>query len=293
MNFALARELIEREGLGDDAQPDLLWLGASASDWIGHRFGPRSHEMEAHHLELDRLIGEFLAYLDARFPQGDYLVVLTSDHGVADVPESTTNRDQAGARVMGREAVKGHLGSLGETGACPKDTYDFDVRYGVTLTVREGQPAPAADVRRDCARALAVALRGEDWAVEVLGPDELEGPPSPDDSPYAKAAKLSFYPGRAADVFVRLPEHHMFERGYTTGTSHGSAYTYDQRVPLIFFSPRLEPAVRDEEVQTVDLAPTLAPLLDAPIPPSLPGSAISSMGSDFRNAGWPSDTGPQ
>ena len=293
MNFALARELIEREGLGRDEQPDLLWLGASASDWIGHRFGPRSHEMEAHHLELDRLIGDFLDFLDQRFPEGDYLLVLTSDHGMADVPESIRGHATSGERISGRPAVSRHLEALGASGACPQNTYDFDLRYGVTLTLRDGQLAPKAEVKRKCARALAEALRSEAWALEVLGPDELERPPSASDSPYAKAAKLSVYPGRAADVFVRLPEHHIFERGYKSGSSHGSAYTYDQSVPLIFFSPRLNAATRDEAVETVDLAPTLAPLLGAPLPPSLPGAAIPSMSEDFAKVGWPSTTSPQ
>lgn len=292
MNFALARELIEREGLGADAQPDILWLGASASDWIGHRFGPRSHEMETYQLAFDQLLGELLTFLDKRFPEGDYLLALTSDHGASEIPESLKDADPPGGRIEGEAAVRRRLAQIVRAKQCPRGAFEVDVHQGVSLRP-VGNTKTDEATKAKCLDALARALEQEEWAQEILKPAQLAEPVSTQDSPYASAAKLSYYAGRSAELFVRLPRHHIFARGYHTGTSHGSAYSYDQDVPLVFFSPQLEAAQREALVSTVDLAPTLAPLLGAPLPPDLAGKAIPTMADDFARLGWPSGPGPE
>jgi predicted AlkP superfamily pyrophosphatase or phosphodiesterase len=287
MNFALARELIENEGLGDDEQADILWLGASASDWIGHRFGPRSHEMEAHQLALDESLGEFLEFLDQRFPQGDYLLVLSSDHGANDIPESLAEAEEPGRRIDGKALVTKHFEAIVSRGECPRGAFEAELHTGVTLRPTDTPKATESSHQR-CLEALATELSKQDWVVETAGPKELLSAPAPGDSPFLSAARRSYFPGRSAELFVHLPPHHMFAAGYKTGTRHGTSYTYDQDVPLVFFSPRLEPATRDEAVLTVDLAPTLAPILRVALPPDLSGKAIPSMAADFARAGWPS-----
>ncbi len=81
MPAALVRDM----RLGQGSGPDLLSVGLSATDYIGHDFGTEGQEMCLNMVELDREIGDFLAYLDSTGV--DYAVALTADHGGEDLPE--------------------------------------------------------------------------------------------------------------------------------------------------------------------------------------------------------------
>ena len=90
------------EGLGDDAIPDFLAISLSAGDYIGHRYGPGSIEISDHYRRLDEKLGDFLAFLDerARASGSEIAVILTSDHGVAAMPEYS----EGGGRLPTAEA---------------------------------------------------------------------------------------------------------------------------------------------------------------------------------------------
>ena len=88
--------------------------------------------------------------------------------------------------------------------------------------------------------------------------------------------RRSFLPDRAISpgehgVFVRVREGHMVDNAIAT---HGSPYTYDRHVPLIFMGPGFEPGRLDEVVATVDMAPTLASRLGLTLPADLDGRAL-------------------
>ena len=82
-----ARELVRAERLGQDEFVDLLMIGCSAADYIGHYYGSRSQEVQDYYLRLDYYLGEFFTELDSTVGVDQYSVVLTSDHGAADFPE--------------------------------------------------------------------------------------------------------------------------------------------------------------------------------------------------------------
>src|SRR5262249_52958561 len=102
----LANTAIDAEGLGGGATQDLLLLSFSATDAIGHSWGPDSQEMLDAMLRADRLVAGLLAHLDARVGAGRYLGVLTSDHGGCPLPE--------GSRARKQDAGRGSLQRLSE-----------------------------------------------------------------------------------------------------------------------------------------------------------------------------------
>ncbi|NIQ96688.1 MAG: hypothetical protein GWN87_22745, partial [Desulfuromonadales bacterium] len=83
----LARKIVDAESLGTDGSPDLLAVALSATDIVGHLYGPFSGESVDTLENLDEQLGSFLAWLDHRFGKGRVVVVLTADHGVAPLPE--------------------------------------------------------------------------------------------------------------------------------------------------------------------------------------------------------------
>src|SRR6476646_10355921 len=83
--LALAAALVDEMQLGRRADPDLLAISLSATDYVGHTYGTEGEEMCLQLTELDREIGDFLSVLDSRGI--DYAVALTADHGGKDIPE--------------------------------------------------------------------------------------------------------------------------------------------------------------------------------------------------------------
>src|SRR3546814_20496313 len=71
--------------MGEGDGTDLLIVGLSATDYVGHATGTEGSEMCLQMLALDRELGDFFARPDA--PGIDYLVTLTADHGGHHLPE--------------------------------------------------------------------------------------------------------------------------------------------------------------------------------------------------------------
>jgi hypothetical protein len=86
-------------GLGTGPQTDLLAISLSATDVIGHRFGPDSREIHDQVLRVDRMLGTFIDSLYKLRDSSRVTIVLTSDHGIGTIPELATKSTPAPTRV--------------------------------------------------------------------------------------------------------------------------------------------------------------------------------------------------
>jgi len=78
---------LKGENLGKGDQTDFLTVSFSSPDMIGHSMGPNSVEVEDAYLRLDKNLEDLFAKLDAAIGKNNYLVFLTADHAVAEVPQ--------------------------------------------------------------------------------------------------------------------------------------------------------------------------------------------------------------
>jgi hypothetical protein len=60
-----------------------------------------------------------------------------------------------------------------------------------------------------------------------------------------------------------------------SGTDHGTPYSYDQHVPLAFFGVPFKPGVYREQVEPIDMVPTLSVLLGINKPTSSSGRVLT------------------
>jgi hypothetical protein len=85
----LVEAVIEREGFGADDVPDLLYLNYKAIDTIGHLFSADGIEMSdavaIQDVALERLVG----FLDETVGQGEWVMILTADHGTQRDPQES------------------------------------------------------------------------------------------------------------------------------------------------------------------------------------------------------------
>jgi hypothetical protein len=262
----LARRAIVAEQLGHHAAPDLLCVGFSQTDYVGHSFGPDSHEIMDSVLRLDRVIADLLTCLDREVGAGRYLVVLTADHGVSPLPERVAafNRGVPAGRIdwpaLTREvetALTAVFGApAGEAAWVIRDSYGFRLIPSTLaerhITSSAGQAAVKAALLRSSQVAFAFTR------------DELTGNVAAQ-GVYLDEWRLSFHPDRSADV-VFSPPPYLVDR-VPNGSNHGTPYDYDNHVPLVWFGTGLSPAVRGERVGTDAIAPTLARCLGVPRPP--------------------------
>lgn len=82
ITFDMARAAIEGEGLGNNPAgvPDMLCVSISSTDMIGHKLSPNSIWIEDLYLRLDRDLEAFFNYLDEHVGRGQWLFFLTADH---------------------------------------------------------------------------------------------------------------------------------------------------------------------------------------------------------------------
>jgi predicted AlkP superfamily pyrophosphatase or phosphodiesterase len=267
--FRLAKELIENESLGADRQVDYLSLSFSVLDSVGHEYGPHSAEVLDTICRLDRILSDLFRYLDSKVGLENTIIVLSSDHGVMDLPEYALTQGVKAHRVNEEDVQclqqkSSELASLfGEEEDWFANGYYFNQaaveRKGLSQSAIE---EAAAELFSQCAYVRRVWTR-----------TELEKDPTEEPDPFWVLFRNSFHPERSPDLLFQMEKYYVGSAG--TGTSHGSPYRYDTHVPIAFFLPGIRPARIEERVTTVDIAPTVASLLGLKAPETVDGRDLS------------------
>ena len=257
--LALAAGLIQEMKLGQGKSPDLISIGLSATDFVGHTYGTGGQEMCLQLLSLDRDLGDFFGLLDRSGI--DYAVALTADHGGEDIPERLRLKGVAAARVdpalAAVEVGKTIAAKLGLSGPVLIGGYFGDIYLDRAL-----KPADRARAQREAIaeytahpQVAAVFTSGQ------LGRTAL-ATTSLDKLTLAERARASFDLKRSGDLVVLLKPHItpiVDTKAYIA--THGSAWDYDRRVPILFWRPGMTAADRSDAIETVDIMPTLAAML--------------------------------
>jgi predicted AlkP superfamily pyrophosphatase or phosphodiesterase len=254
---ALATTAIDAMKLGRGPATDFLAISFSALDKVGHDFGPDSHEVQDVLIHLDARLGALLDKLDRDIGKGNYVIGLSSDHGVSPVPErvkaqgfdagriSTTALGRAIDEVLTRELGGGPY----RTRVIYNDVYFND---GVYLQLT--QNAKAMD-------AVVNAIRGVEGVWRVYRKEELTAA-----DPFTRQSALSHYEGRSGDLKVLARAYWLYS---TSTTTHGTGHGYDTRVPVLLFGYGIKAGEYLQPSSPIDLAPTLAFLSGITLPDAM------------------------
>ena len=245
----MAMASVDALKLGQGRTTDFLGVSFSVVDGVGHLFGPRSHEIQDVLARLDRTLGMLLAHLDAKVGKNNYVLGLSADHGVAEIPETV-----GGGRVASKsvsQALEGVL--VPALGAGPH------VASAVYTNVYLAEPARARLVKDATLRDAALnAVRGIQGIKYVFwGPDIATEAARRSTDPVTRAAALSHHPDRSGDIIVAPMEKWIMSTAVTT---HGTQYSYDQRVPLILFGAGVKAGHYSGAATPADLMPSLSAL---------------------------------
>lgn len=264
--LATAAALRADRKLGEGAQTDLLIVGLSATDYVGHSFGTEGAEMCQQILSMDRDLGDFFAQLDATGI--DYAAVLTADHGGHDLPERLVQNAIPAERVDPALAPSA-LGKAvaAKLGLTMDPLLYGDAPFGDYYLSRALTPAQRRAVL-DEVRSQLLAHRQVET---VFTAEELAAHPVSRRSPELWSVKdrmrASFHPARSGDLVLALKPRvtPIPEAGVGYVATHGSAWDYDRRVPMLFWRKGLPAFEQPNPVMVVDILPTLAALIGLPV----------------------------
>ncbi len=249
-----SKALINNEQLGQDAAPDYLSISFSAVDAVNHFFGPSSLENEVVILRLDNTLAELFNFIDETVGLKHSLIILSGDHGMADMPEYMTELGYAAGRLVPGEIVAKANQAGQELGI--DEIVRFFYRPYIYLHDEKiaGAKLDPVKVEQTIADALT-DLDGINLAVSTKNMAIQKG------NPLIEQVRNNQHVTRSGDIYIiQEPYWFLFDEG-PVAAMHGSPWRYDTHVPIIFTGPSIDAQHIHRLVHPVDVAPTMAALL--------------------------------
>ncbi|GGZ19260.1 alkaline phosphatase family protein [Echinicola pacifica] len=263
----MAYAALEGEKLGKGEETDFLALSFSSTDYVGHRFGPTSIELEDTYLRLDQSLEKFFNYLDKEYGKGEYLVFLTADHAVAEVVNYNKSENLPTGSFDTRFALtqlKGYTREHYGEGNWILNTSNDQIFLNRKLAEEKG--LDLAKMQREIADFMLrlPGIKEAYTASDMKRMQYTEGRPH--------LLQMGYNHKASGDVMLIL------EPGWLSnsarGTTHGSGYIYDTHVPVLFYGWNVPAGKSSRYCSITDIAPTLSMLLDIRIPNGASGQPI-------------------
>lgn len=272
----MAKAAIAGEKLGDDEWTDFLAISFSSTDLLGHAVGPNAVEIQDMYIRLDKNLEDLLRYLDNTVGSGSYTVFLTADHAVADVAQRLRdNRIPAGYFQSSR--IKAELNEYLQKYFPGKDvieTIDAPNIFFNHSVFQENPRSSGVDLMIATELVINYLLQQEGVANAYSKSTIREGD-------YGEAGikgmvVRGYHPKRSGDVVIVL-EPGWYGAGSVQGTTHGSPYTYDTHVPMLFYGYGIPKGSSVRYHTITDIAPTISMLLQIKFPNGCTGQPIAEI----------------
>ena len=270
LTLAFARAALAGEALGRDAAPDILVVSLSTHDYINHAYGAESRLSHDHTLYLDRMLQDFLNDVDTAIGRDNYVALLTADHGFMPAPEFSLSIGRDAGRVNSAQMLARLNAGLVKKYGEGTWAIAMSAQAVVLNRLLMAQKGIVLAAFSEDARKLLLEERGVEvvYTRAELESGSRPGAPSFDSMRNAWNRELS------GDLQVGLKPYWMYGSG-SNMTTHGSAHPYDTNVPILIYGPSWVPAGRvDRHVEIVDIAPTLARILQVPAPAASEGKPL-------------------
>ncbi|MCZ6515346.1 MAG: alkaline phosphatase family protein [Acidobacteria bacterium] len=272
LTFQFAKELMKSEELGQRDATDMLAISLSTTDRIGHAFGPNSLEYEDNLLHLDAGLADLFKTIDATVGLDKSVIVLSSDHGVDEIPEYKQSLGFEAGRHFPKKFIESVNIALQARFESSKDfvlAFWNPSLYLNLETVRDLELDLAA-VERAVAEEMA---KVPGIAVAVTRTDLLAGKVL--DTPMMRKVQRAFHPERTGDVIIVQNQFwYLHPKAEAYSAMHGSPYSYDTYVPIIFYGPGIRPRTIHRPVAPADIAATLASYLGIKPPSGSVGAPL-------------------
>lgn len=267
----LAKELIQQEQLGQGKSTDMIAISYSSTDYIGHRYGPNSLEIEDTYIRLDRELSELFNYLDRMIGKDEYIVFLSADHAVAHnanylqdlkvpaqgirIADWAKEANQYLEEIYGIENIVNHF-------------WNYQVHFNENI-IKENKLDRIA-----IKKSMIQWLRNKEGITTAF---DLEGDlPMNIIDRFKNSSLLGYHHQRSGSIQMILNPA-WYSMGRPTGTTHGSWNPYDTHIPLLFYGKGIPKGKAHQNYSMLDIAPTLAALLKIQEPNGCIGEVIQEL----------------
>lgn len=267
-DFAIAA--LENEGLGSDTITDFLAISFSSTDYVGHKYGVNSKEVEDTYIRLDKDLERLFTVLDKKVGAGEYTVFLTADHAAIEVPSYLKDM-KIPAGYFEKEVM---MERFSEFLRYTFGTTDIIKNYSNYQFFLDHKIIENLDM--DVARAqelIAKELLTYEGVDQVFTGHQMWNNHYTSGIPYI--LQQGYHQKRSGDILLVLePGMVSYPR---TGSTHGSPQIYDTHVPLLFFGKGIKKGSTVERTEIPDIAPTIATLLGIAFPNGTTGKPIAKV----------------
>ena len=267
-DFAIAA--LEAENLGADAIPDFLTVSFSSTDYVGHKFGVNSKEVQDTYLRLDQDLARLFDALDKKVGKDEYTVFLSADHAAIEVPAYLKDR-KIPAGYVDSKVMQERLNAFTKFNFGTTDLIKNTSNYQLFVDhkIVRALDLKLVDVQEMLAEEMLTYpdIERVYTAYQMWQNDYTEGVPYIVQNGYNQ--KLS------GDImYVLKPGRISYSN---TGSTHGSPQIYDTHVPLLFYGKGIKKGSTVERTEIPDIAPTISSLLGIAFPSGTTGTPISEV----------------
>ncbi|TSJ43615.1 alkaline phosphatase family protein [Mucilaginibacter corticis] len=272
----LAISAINFEQLGTRDATDFLAVSLSSTDYVGHQFGINAVEIEDTYLRLDRDLGSFLTFLDAKIGKDKYTVFLTADHGAAHNPgflkdqnipagvwDDAVSLKDINAYLLDKYKIDGLVLSF--------NNYQVNLNYSIINYLRLNED----EVKKDCI-AFLQKLPYVAYAVDM---QKIQTTNIPEELRTRIINGYNIEHSGVIQIILKpgwFTGHGTNDKG-PTGTTHGTWNPYDAHIPLVFMGWGINHGTTTKETHMTDIAPTISSLLHIQAPNGSIGHAVSEV----------------
>lgn len=275
----MAKAALAGESLGTHAVTDFLAISYSSTDALGHAMGPNAVEIEDMYIRLDRNMADLLKTLDEKVGKGMYTVFLSADHAVAEVPQYLRdNRIPAG--YFNEANAQANLDAYLQKYFPGRELIENMSNGQVFLN----QAAFGTDPRASSVDLLIATELITRYFMATEGVADVFSEHTIRQTAYDAAGikgmvARGFHPKRSGDLAIVL-EPGWLESTRIQGSTHGSGYTYDTHVPILFFGKGIRHGATAQYHNITDIAPTLAVILKIRFPNGCTGQPVAEAISE-------------
>ena len=264
----IAQALVAGENLGGDGETDMLTISYSSTDEVGHSYGPFAIETQDTYLRLDKDLAALFTFLDGRVGEDKYLVFLTADHGILEIPAFLQDHNLPSGHFSNSQFVS----NLKAFSLQAFDSVQLVKAYINQQLFLDHNLMRTRGLQKE--RVFSDFIAFIEKQPNVLRSFAFSGSRPFPEPPLLAKYEAGYFPGRSGDIqVVMLPG--ILEGSNKKGTNHTAPYSYDSHVPCLWMGWKIAPGENSTPVSITDIAPTLASLLHILEPNGSTGKAQS------------------
>ena len=272
LTLEFAKAAVNGYNLGDGQATDFLTVNCASTDYVGHKYGPNSIEVEDTYLRLDKDFADFFHFLDQKVGKGNYILFITADHGAAQsigfMKENKIPADFLVTQTLTNSANEFLNKEFGIENLITSST-NYHLSFNLEI-INERK------INYEAVKKAAVSFLqkqpGIQFAVDI---DNIGNAPIPEP---IKTMIINGYDTKRCGPVMIIPNPGWFG-GYPggTGTTHGNWNAYDTHIPLIFMGWGIKHGTTNRNIRMSDISPTLSALLHIELPNGNVGEVIHEI----------------